>query len=763
MIALCHKSTARRTVVRPRFPSRCIANPLRRLWCLFALLLIAPLAASAATYYIDYASGNDGNAGTSTGAPWKHCPGDSRATGNAAITAQPGDIFILKGGVVYQLVASGDRISVNGNGASGSPIVFDGDSGTYVARWGSGNAKAIIDGNSTATQAMYAPTRSWLVINNFEMRKSGYGGSYVAFTTSASNCIVSNCYLHRRYDWDLESGPNKTGAYIRDNGRGINIEGTTNNITIDNCEITRLGGGIRIAAQGASQNVHDITVKNCDLHDYMVWFIDVNTYSGGVMSNIVIRNNKFRNLFHYSGGYWTGSIPDEKLNYSNQSNPHEDGIFIRQPGSTAAIQNLQIFNNEFYNDISLTGANGTAWIYCSQLRTGTSVYIYNNQIQNPSPYYSISIGYNYNYAFTVYVYHNTFALERMNAIKFTESVSSNPAHAWHFKNNLVFLHNGNTGIAFRPESAYCSSLAQALTSDYNFFDLGSGQMASGTGICYASATLPDWQAYIGKDLNSSAGSANLVSVQTGASVGSSDLRLQSTSGAIGASLVLDPSIYPGADYDADGNFRGTSGQGADAGAFHFVGGPSYIVNEDGEGTGTPAGWSDTGSVNWDFTSNVVSGAQALFLNHSATANYTEFTTSAHNNLYASAWFRTGGTPSAQKMIMGFYDGASNKLCSVELDDADWELLHGASNPKTTGNQQAASTWYRLWLEYEAGSGSNGVARLYISTTGAKPVSPTLSTTTGTAIAGAVKLRLGGTVYNNGMTFDDIRLSTSPIP
>ena len=94
------------------------------------------------TYYVDFASGNDNNNGTSTSTPWKHCPCDGSATGTAgATTLQPGDTVIFKGGVSYE-----GSLSMESSGTSGNPIIFDGDT---AQTWGSG--KAIIDGSQPLT------------------------------------------------------------------------------------------------------------------------------------------------------------------------------------------------------------------------------------------------------------------------------------------------------------------------------------------------------------------------------------------------------------------------------------------------------------------------------------------------------------------------------------------------------------------------------------------------------------------------------------
>ncbi|MEI8012035.1 MAG: dockerin type I domain-containing protein [Candidatus Omnitrophota bacterium] len=57
----------------------------------------------AATYYVDFDKGADANDGLSAATAWKHAPGDNNVTGNVkAFVPQPGNIFLLKGGVHYR-------------------------------------------------------------------------------------------------------------------------------------------------------------------------------------------------------------------------------------------------------------------------------------------------------------------------------------------------------------------------------------------------------------------------------------------------------------------------------------------------------------------------------------------------------------------------------------------------------------------------------------------------------------------------------------
>jgi hypothetical protein len=126
-----------------------------------------------ATYYIDYVTGSDSNAGTSTGAPFKHAPGDPRAGGSVPGTLSAGDTVVFKGGVTYSFdTPASDYIDITWSGTSGSPITYiSGENSPYS--WGTG--KAIIDGTNadytylTQVCVIDFGGRAWIVIDGLKV------------------------------------------------------------------------------------------------------------------------------------------------------------------------------------------------------------------------------------------------------------------------------------------------------------------------------------------------------------------------------------------------------------------------------------------------------------------------------------------------------------------------------------------------------------------------------------------------------------------
>ncbi len=94
-------------------------------------------AASAATYYVDFADGDNAADGRSPQTAWKHAPGDRNATDNpASAILTPGDTVRFRGGVAYH-----GSITLTVSGTPEAPIIYDGNSAGDF-----GQGRAILDG-----------------------------------------------------------------------------------------------------------------------------------------------------------------------------------------------------------------------------------------------------------------------------------------------------------------------------------------------------------------------------------------------------------------------------------------------------------------------------------------------------------------------------------------------------------------------------------------------------------------------------------------
>lgn len=130
-----------------------------------ALLVFATATGTAATYFVDYASGSDANEGTDASSPWKHCPGDSAATGSALTALKAGDIIKFKNDVIYV-----GTIVLNWGGTAGNNITYDG------ASWGGGK-RAIVTNNNSATSVQGftegGDKRDYITITGFNFKNIG--------------------------------------------------------------------------------------------------------------------------------------------------------------------------------------------------------------------------------------------------------------------------------------------------------------------------------------------------------------------------------------------------------------------------------------------------------------------------------------------------------------------------------------------------------------------------------------------------------------
>lgn len=197
-----------------------------------------------ATYYIDYVAGNDSNSGTSTAAPWKHCPGMAPFSGS--YTHSDGDQFIFKGGVTWPNAALPLLIADRG-GASGNPDIY----GAVDQTWYSGGSwsRAIFDGEGveftnyqtgsfndrtqTSGNVIMCFSDQYITIEAFEIKNfvwsdqesTNQSDGWAVMAYSCNYVTVKNVYSH---DWVI-------ATTVDEKYGGIAGHGTTVGMVAEDC------------------------------------------------------------------------------------------------------------------------------------------------------------------------------------------------------------------------------------------------------------------------------------------------------------------------------------------------------------------------------------------------------------------------------------------------------------------------------------------------------------------------------------------------
>lgn len=280
------------------------------------LLHVCMLTAIATEYFIDYSGGSDAGAGTSTGAAWKHCPGDSAATGNAAsITPAAGDVFWFKGGVTYygattcpvagSLIQSSAAQSVSSAGAvansSGFASALNGDwmtiynsstNGSYLETCGvwpltniTATSASLIgfDGLAATGSIAYIVTRPITYAGN-----QSWGAGAAAVSGSLTNTFAFRLKPYLRFASltliDTLDVP-ANGCQSSDEQGLLWDNSATPGVMLDSLTLSNSFAGINAAGAGDY-----MVVKNCLFSNFQVYgsvvgqysIISDNTYTNGL-------------------------------------------------------------------------------------------------------------------------------------------------------------------------------------------------------------------------------------------------------------------------------------------------------------------------------------------------------------------------------------------------------------------------------------------------------------------------------------------------
>lgn len=436
-----------------------MSNRVASIGCAVGIFFLMYGQCYSATYYVDFLAGLDNNNGTSSSTAWKHCPGDTNATGTAfATTLSGGDTVIFKGGVTY-IVSK--YIEVKWSGTSdANRITYDGNS---AGNWGAGKA-VVTDNYALGNSAFYtASSRNYITIRNFTIQNFGGSatipadtgspvvrrpGHSVRFDGGSTGLTIDSCDFSAIGYW-FNQKPMDANAIS-----GVGVQAINpNSLIISNCNFTKMNIGVEAYYTGTRSG---LTITNCTFHDYMTWPIDISAGSGQAnVSSIDINGCTFFNYNQFDSTNWKG--------YGEW--PHTDGIYIREDYDGTSFAGIKIRNNLFYSTDSVAG--GSASI---TLSNGPSANIYNNIFlhdQKTNVIYIHGGKFPTSPSQTVNIFNNTFFSDYQNVISLQDAGSLIPAGVT-VKNNIFYDYRQGSGGNFIVVISSAGSERNWLF-DYNIY------------------------------------------------------------------------------------------------------------------------------------------------------------------------------------------------------------------------------------------------------------------------------------------------------
>lgn len=437
------------------------------MWKHFLFLLFLVTELNATNYFVDYVSGADTNAGTSSGAAWKHCPGDPAATNTAAsATFSAGDNVFFKGGVSYVFTGA-TGIVCGQSGSVGNPITYDGNSaGTF------GTGRAILTDNYGANniKAFTVSSRSNITINYFAPQNIGGSavlptdtgsavaerpGTFVSGTTVTNITVSNNTINGMGYVYNQK--PMDSGSIT---GTGITFINSSGHNIFGN-DFTRCSNPVYLLWSNNTSvagNTHGNT-----FHNWIKWAYYEGNVSGA-SSGVVIPANGFYGNQVYDFPEW------DTANWTGYGgHPHTDAIFYVEqfPSDTNTWTGSNNYNNKYYQTPGNAG-DGSAFISITE---GPSVNIYNNQFlyaaQNGRTIYihngSVTAG-----SSTVRIINNSFIGTGGQCVNL-ESDNGNFTKLNFYSRNNLYSSLTVSGSTYCWYGAYSGSL-QSFDSDYDMFN-----------------------------------------------------------------------------------------------------------------------------------------------------------------------------------------------------------------------------------------------------------------------------------------------------
>ncbi len=203
--------------------------------------------------------------------------------------------------------------------------------------------------------------------------------------------------------------------------------------------------------------------------------------------------------------------------------------------------------------------------------------------------------------------------------------------------------------------------------------------------------------------------------------------------------------------------------------FDFVSaaaGGSYLLSEDFEGSGTPSGWTTSGTVSFDYTTSPAPFVGAESLAVSSVGGYARSDSFSADQNEVWVFVRVKPGAGVNGGVVSLLNSSNAAQCTLDFRSDRVRVEHGVGSLTSLGASTTSETtfWLRYVAEAPAGSGANGIVQLYINKNSNSETRPALTASISNGTGDAVrKVQLGMPAAGSGVyIFDKVRVSAAEI-
>jgi hypothetical protein len=196
-----------------------------------------------------------------------------------------------------------------------------------------------------------------------------------------------------------------------------------------------------------------------------------------------------------------------------------------------------------------------------------------------------------------------------------------------------------------------------------------------------------------------------------------------------------------------------------------AGGPSYLLSENFEGAGYEnAAWSESGTVDEDYTTTILAGSHSLGVTNGGSATYT-FPGATADEVWGYCLYRPH-TAAGDPNFINLFDASDNVLAWIWLNaDGTVTVTDDGFHLDSTTATMTPGTTYSVWWRYKKGTGADGELQVWFNTSATHPGSGAndalVTNANGTAQVNKVRF-LDSTATAGVAVFDTVRVDDAQI-